>query len=110
MIGEVHGHLQRDPDGGWRFRWDLDAVRAAYAGAFRPAVAPPRSVPTLIVRAARVDAVQSGFLVACRVESDVTVVDMDCGHMVLEERPLETLALMRDFLEPVRRAGADRVG
>jgi lipase len=96
---EVAGHGAVGDDGRWRFRWRPAAVACAYSELSRPAVAPPRSVPTLIVRAPREKIVRPGFLEVCAAEGDVKVVDIDCGHMMLEERPAETVALVRDFLD-----------
>jgi len=96
---EIAGNLVRDEtDGRWRPAWRPTAVVTAYSEMSRPAVAPPRTVPTLLVRSVSAGVVRPKFLAACAADGDVRVVDVDCGHMVLEARPEETLNLVDDFL------------
>jgi len=58
-------------------------------------------VPTLILRAPREKIVRRDFLAACSAAgSDVTLIDIDCGHMMLEERPDAVIAAVRAFLAP----------
>lgn len=96
---EVAGHLGRDDDGRYRFRWRPAAVGAIYSELSRDPVAPPPSVPTLILRAPREKIVRRGFLAACdRDGSEVTLIDIDCGHMMLEERPDAVIEAVLTFL------------
>jgi lipase len=95
---EIAGHLVRGDDGRWRYRWRPAAVVTAYAELARAPVAPPRAVPTLVLRAPREKIVRRGFLAACAADGDVVVVDVDCGHMMLEERPAEIVRLVDAFL------------
>jgi lipase len=97
VADEVDANLVCSPDGRWRWRWQPAAMVTAFSEVARPAVAPPASVPTLLLRAARTQVVTADLLAVCA-EADVTVVDVDCGHMMLEERPAEVLGLVRDFL------------
>jgi lipase len=96
---EVAGHLAAGADGRWRFRWRPAAVATVYSELARKPVGPPRGVPTLILRAPREKIVRRGFLAACEADSDVTLVDVDCGHMMLEERPDEIVRLVGEFLD-----------
>jgi lipase len=98
---EVHDHLQCGADGRWRWRYEPAVVVTAYSEMARPAVVPPPGLPTLLVRAARDPVVPDDFVAACRTAlgAEVTVVDVDCGHMVYLERPAETAALIRTFLD-----------
>jgi lipase len=97
---ELAGNLVRDgADGCWRPPWRPTAVVTAYSEMSRPPVAPPREVPTLLLRSVTAGVVRPKFLAACAAEADVRVVDVDCGHMVLEARPEETLAELATFLE-----------
>jgi lipase len=98
---EVADHLVRGDDGRYRFRWRPAAAACVYSELSREAVTPPPSVPTLILRAPRERIVRRHFLKSCAAAgSDVTVVDIDCGHMMLEERPTEVLAAADAFLNP----------
>jgi pimeloyl-ACP methyl ester carboxylesterase len=65
----------------------------------RDALTPPPSIPTLVLRAPREKVVRRHFLKLCAADGcDVTLVDIDCGHMMLEDRPDEVLAAIREFL------------
>lgn len=96
---EIDGHLARGDDGRYRFRYRPAAAGAVYSELSREPLTPPPSVPTLILRAPREKVVRRHFLKLCAANGcDVTLVDIDCGHMMLEERPDEVLAAMRSFL------------
>jgi lipase len=96
---EIDGHLGRGDDGTYRFRVRPAASAAVYSELSRDPVTPPPSVPTLILRAPREKVVRRHFLKLCAADGcDVTLVDIDCGHMMLEERPADVLAAMRTFL------------
>jgi lipase len=98
---EVAGHLAEGEDGRFRFRYRPAAAGAVYSELSRDPVTPPPSIPTLILRAPREKVVRRHFLKLCAQDGcDVTLVDIDCGHMMLEERPDEVLAAMRSFLAP----------
>jgi lipase len=107
---EIAGHLEpgsgavsgagAGSDGRLRFRVRTAAAVTFYSELARDAVTPPPSVATLILRAPREKVVRRHFLKLCAAAgSDVTLVDIDCGHMMLEERPVEVLAAVRQFLE-----------
>jgi len=99
--GEVADHLDRCADGRYRWRWRAAAVAAVYSELSRDPVPPPPAVPTLILRAPREKIVRRDFLAACSAAgSDVTLIDIDCGHMMLEERPDAVIAAVRAFLAP----------
>jgi lipase len=96
---EIAGHLAEGPDGRYRWRFRPAAAATVYSELSRDAVTPPPSVPTLIVRAPREKVVRRHFLKLCAADGcDTTLVDIDCGHMMLEERPAEVLGAMRAFL------------
>ncbi|HZN72917.1 MAG TPA: alpha/beta hydrolase [Micromonosporaceae bacterium] len=98
---EVEEHLEQGEDGRWRWRFEPATVVTAYSEMARPHVVPPPGLPTLLVRAAVDPVVPAGFIAACRAArgADVTVTDVDCGHLVYLERPAETAALTRKFLD-----------
>jgi len=98
---EVHDHLECGPDGRWRWRYEPAVVVTAYSEMARTAVVPPPGLPTLLVRAAKGPVVPDDFIAACQAAlgAEVTVVEVDCGHMVYLERPAETATLIRTFLD-----------
>lgn len=102
---ELDQHLARGDDGRYRFRYRPAAAATVYSELSRDAVTPPPSVPTLVLRAPRERVVRRHFLKLCAADGcDVTLVDIDCGHLMLEERPDEVLAQMRAFLSRVGAA------
>jgi len=72
----------------------------------RPAPLPPSGVPTLLVIAERGTAVEPSYLESLsyhqtkgdRSDLDVTVMRLDSGHTVYVDRPVETGALVQEFL------------
>ncbi|MGI5169796.1 alpha/beta fold hydrolase [Spirillospora sp. CA-253888] len=96
---EIADHLERAPDGRWRWRYEPAAVVTAYSEMARPMAVPPPHVPTLLVVAARAGVVREGFADACRRSlADFAVAEVDCGHMLYIDRPDETGALIRAHL------------
>lgn len=94
---ELDTHLAGE--GPFRFRFRPAAAATVYSELSRDPLTPPPHVPTLILRAPREKVVRRHFLKLCAADNcDVTLVDLDCGHMMLEERPDEVLAAMRTFL------------
>ncbi|MFF4079338.1 alpha/beta fold hydrolase [Streptomyces sp. NPDC001777] len=95
---EIADYLVRGEDGRWRWRFEPESIAAAYTEMARPPVLPPSGVPTLLVRAARSDVVNPEYLAACRA-AGVEATEVDSGHQLLLERPAETGALVREFLD-----------
>jgi lipase len=96
---EIDGHLALGDDGSYRFRFRPAAAATVYSELSRDPLTPPPSVPTLVLRAPREKVVRRHFLKLCAADGcDLTLVDIDCGHMMLEERPAEVLAAMRSFI------------
>ncbi len=94
---ELADYLEQGEDGRWRWRFNPDAIAAAYTEMGRPAVLPPTGVPTLLVRATRSKVMRPEYVEACRT-SGVEVADVGSGHQLLLERPAETGVLVRRFL------------
>ena len=96
---ELAEHLVPDR-GGWRYRYCGAAVVVAWNEMARPAVTPPPGTRTLLLPAAQSDYVDPAWVDACGAElgADLTVVEIDSGHMVLLERPAEVAAEIRRFL------------
>ncbi|HCT77364.1 MAG TPA: hypothetical protein DGG94_20580 [Micromonosporaceae bacterium] len=95
---EIAENLMLDPDDGrYRWRFHPPAIVTAYSEMARPAVLPPARIPALMVVAGRANVVQPDYAEACR-RAGVRVVELDCGHQLMLEKPDETGALVRDFL------------
>lgn len=97
---EVREHLGQDADGRWRWRYNVAMAVVAFSELARPDLTPPPGVPSLVVRASlgSVPPAQiAGWASAPGV--DLSVVEIHCGHMVYLERPTETAALIKQFLD-----------
>jgi lipase len=97
---ELEHNLVHDEDGRWRYRWSTPAVVAAWSEMARPAIVPPRDLPTLLLPAAKVDYVNPAWVERMRAElGDRLVVRvMDTAHMVYLEQPAEMATAVREFL------------
>ncbi|GAB3835375.1 alpha/beta fold hydrolase [Dactylosporangium cerinum] len=96
---EVANHLGCGSDRRWRWRYSVPAAVTAYSELARPAVTPPAHIPTLLAVAGRHDAANPSYPDACRrVLNRFAVVELDCGHHIHLERPVEAGRLIRDFL------------
>jgi lipase len=94
---EIEVHLRRDTDGRYRWRVSRPAVVTAYSEMARPAVLPPPSARTLLVRGSRSPVVEPAYAHALG-EAGAVIAEVDCGHQLMLERPEETGRLVRDFL------------
>lgn len=102
---EVTDHLERTPDGRWRWRYHRPAVVAAYSEMARPALAPPAGVPTLLLRAGQDPTTPAAaYERLCRASDGVvlTAAAIDAGHMLYLDRPIEVGAALQDFLADSR--------
>ena len=91
---------RRTPTGGGAGATTWRMAVAAFSELARPDLTPPPGVPTLVVRASlgSVPPAQiAGWASAPGV--DLSVVEIHCGHMVYLERPTETAALIKQFLD-----------
>ncbi|TDC36991.1 alpha/beta hydrolase [Micromonospora sp. KC213] len=95
---DVAEHLAQGSDGRWRWRFEAAAVVTAYSDMARPALVP--TVPTLLLIGQRAGFVRPEFVADCRAAlgADLTVAELDCGHMLYLERPDEVGGLLRPFL------------
>lgn len=96
---ELAAHLVVD-GGRYRYRYAPPAVVTAWGEMARPAVVPPAGIPTLLVPAAKADFVDPAWVAACRdaLGPDLTVAEVDAGHMLYLERTAEVADLLRAFL------------
>lgn len=84
-------------DGRWRTRAEPAAVVAAWREMLRPAVPPPASVRTLVVRSLRSGIVPDSYLTGVTAPRH-SAVDLDCGHVIPQDRPAELAALVDGFV------------
>ncbi len=102
LRAELDEHLV--PAAGGRMRWRVDtAAIVAYWGQLaRDLVLPEPGLPTVLVRATKVDppfvTPELHTALADRLGSALTVHEWDCEHMVAQILPRETAALIRGVL------------
>lgn len=97
---EIAENVVRGEDGRWRYRYSQAMAVTAWGEMAREAVLPPKNLPTLLVPAKQADYVSPEFVAACRSQlgDDVTVHEVDCGHVIYLERPEELGALVTSFV------------
>ncbi len=88
--------LVQGDDNRWRWRISAPAIVTAFSEACRLLAAP--SVPTLLVRTAGNPEGSRAYAAVCAGAANVRIETLDCGHRLLQERPAEVAALVRDFL------------
>lgn len=102
LDADLAEHLIDLPNGRVGWRMSIPAVVASWGEMARDAVLPPPGLPTVLVQAMRVQPpyVTPEFRAALieHLGSDLTVVDLDCDHMVAHAAPDETAALVRTVL------------
>ncbi len=99
---EMAEHLIEFEGGRVGWRYAVPAVVASWGELARPVVLPPADLPTVLVQAMRVQPpyVTPAFrsALAERLGDRLTVVEMDCDHMVANSRPAEVAALIEKLL------------
>lgn len=99
---EIDDHLVDGENGRVTWRTSTPAVVASWGELARPLVVPPAGTPTILVQALRVRPpyVSDEFKSALRdrLGDDLTIVELDCDHMVAQAKPAEVAALVRDLL------------
>ncbi|WP_308282515.1 alpha/beta fold hydrolase [Pseudonocardia nigra] len=96
---ELADHLVTDGDR-WRYRYCRSAAIVAWSEMARPAVTPPAGTRTLLLPAGKANYVHPDWVAACRAElgDDLTVAEIDAGHMLFLERTADVAEQMRAFL------------
>jgi lipase len=99
---ELDEHLIELPNGrrGWRI--SIPAMMSYWSEMARPITLPRNATPTTLVRATRTDppyATDALISSLSQLESDFTLVEWDCDHMVPQARPADTAAVIRKQLE-----------
>ncbi|TCO53499.1 alpha/beta fold hydrolase [Actinocrispum wychmicini] len=90
----------QDDEGVWHRRYSPAMGVVAWSEMARAHVVPPAGIPTLLAPALDADYLQPAFVADCRavLGDDLTVREMDCGHMIYLERPAEFGKLVTEFL------------
>ncbi|EOM77439.1 alpha/beta hydrolase [Rhodococcus rhodnii] len=102
LDAEIAEHLVVEPSGRAHWRYSVPALVAAWGELSRDLVVPAEPVPTILVRAARVeppyvtDALRGALRE--RLGDHLREVDLDCDHMVPQARPEDVAALVRSVL------------
>jgi lipase len=94
---EADEFLVRSADG--RYRWRTSPLAVITACSEMCRVLPPPIQPTLLVRAAGNPRGTEAFAASCARAPHVRTETLDCGHRLLVERPAETAALIKSFLD-----------
>lgn len=99
---EVEEHLIDAENGRVTWRTSTPAIVASWGELARPLVVPPAGTPTVLVQAMRVQPpyVSAEFTSALRdrLGTDLTIVELDCDHMVAQAKPTEVAELVRGLL------------
>lgn len=101
LADELGSGFFQDDDGVWHRNYSPAMSVMAWSEMARPHVVPSAGTPTLLVPALGADYVQPAFVADCRavLGDDLTLHEMDCGHVVYLEKPLELGKLVLDFLK-----------
>jgi lipase len=101
LADELAAGFVQAEDGRWRRRYSTAMGVTAWSEMARPLVTPPPSTPTLLVPALDADYVSPQHIEAFRavLGDNLTVREMDCGHVIYLERPAEFGKLVTAFLE-----------
>ncbi len=96
---DIASHLQQSDDGRYRFRYDKAAVVGGWGEMCYPLPAALSHRPTLLVNALRAGIVAESTVehLTTLLGDDLSVVRIDCGHMLYWERFDETAAAVTDF-------------
>ncbi|GAA3439416.1 alpha/beta fold hydrolase [Kutzneria kofuensis] len=97
---EVPANFVQTPDGRWRRRYSTVMAVTAWSEMARRPMLPPRGTRTLLLPATKADFVSPELVAALqdRLGDDLTVREVDSGHVLYLERPAEVGALLREFL------------
>lgn len=102
LQAELDEHLVPTPNGRVGWRVDIPALVAYWGELAREPALPPPELPTVLVRATKVDppfvAPRLRAALAGHLGPRLTVHEWDCDHMVAQVLPAETAALIRGAL------------
>lgn len=99
---EIEEHLERTDNGRVKWRMSTAAIVASWGELARPLVVPPAGTRTVVVQAMRVQPpyVTDQFKKAldAQLGDDLTIVELDCDHMVPQAKPADVADLVRELL------------
>jgi lipase len=100
LDAEIEAGVIHHEDGVWRRRYSQAMAVTAWSEMSRPHVVPPASIPTLLIPALRADFVTPEFVADCETElgANLSVREVDSGHVIYLERPDELGKLVTAFL------------
>lgn len=102
LAAELEEHLVATADGRVGWRMSLPAISSYWGQLARDWVLPRPDLPTVLVQAMKVNPpfVTTEFraALAAHLGERLTVLEWDCDHMVAQERPAETAALIRSMI------------
>jgi lipase len=98
---DLEEHLLQGDDGRWRYRFHVPAVVAGWGELCSPVPRLPATPPTLVVAADRAPFVTSEIEADLRAQlgDELTVVHLDCGHMLYWEDFGGTVGAVNAFLD-----------
>jgi lipase len=100
---ELDEHLIELPNGRHGWRISIPAMLSYWSELARPITLPRNGTPTTLVRATKTDPpYATDALISslkAQLDSDFTLVEWDCDHMVPQARPADTAAVIRKQLE-----------
>jgi lipase len=98
---ELDDNFVQTGDGRWRRNYVNAMAVTAWSEMSRPLRIPAKSVRTLLIPATGADFVTPEFIAAYRAElgDNLTVHEVDCGHVIYLERPDELGELITGFLQ-----------
>ncbi|MDJ0395221.1 alpha/beta hydrolase [Rhodococcus sp. G-MC3] len=99
---EVTDHLIPADNGRVTWRISTPAVVSSWGELARPLAVPPAGTPTVLVQAMRVQPPYVGDELKSalkeRLGADLSIVELDCDHMVAQAKPTEVAELVRRLL------------
>ncbi|NLG55071.1 MAG: alpha/beta hydrolase [Rhodococcus sp.] len=102
LDAEIAEHLVPLPNGRVNWRMSMPAIITVWGELARPFVVPGAVVPTVLVQAMKVQPpyVSPEFRSAMRefLGDQLTEIELDCDHMVLQERPADVAGYVRRLL------------
>lgn len=99
---DLDEHLVQDDDGRWRYRFHAPAIVTGWGELCSPVPRLTTARPTLVVAAGRAPFVTPEIEADLRAQlgDQLSLVRLDCGHMVYWEDFPGTVAAVREFLDP----------
>jgi lipase len=100
ITDELDAGFFQDAEGRWHRRYSPAMAVTAWSEMSRAHIVPPASLPTLLIPALGADFVTPEFVadLQAALGDNLTVREMDSGHVIYVEKPAELGKLITDFL------------